>query len=366
MIASDTGEVGSVPVSRAFRRVVASVVVALAAAGCAPSDQSPEALGPPQEQAAPQEPATDAVDSGAGQAYGFQVIPEVVAEVAPSVVAVFTRGGEGSGVIWDQDGTIVTNAHVVGSAEEVVVAFADGKRAPAEVMATDEVVDIAVLRAEREGLPPATFSEDLPAVGELAIAMGNPLGFENTVTAGIISGVRRAIPGSGVQTQSLVDLIQTDAPISPGNSGGALVNGAGEVVGINVAYIPPQARAVSIGFAIPAATVVEVVTELLADGAATHAFLGILPGQVTPSLAQEFDLEQPDGVLVLDVTKGGPADRAGVQGGDVIVGIGGSPIATVEQFLAELRNIEPGERVELNVLRDGEERTLDVAVGDRP
>ncbi|MBW3626590.1 MAG: S1C family serine protease, partial [Actinobacteria bacterium] len=204
------------PPSRAFRRVVAPVVVALVAAGCAGSDQSPEALRPPQEQAASQEQATGAVDSGTRQGYGLEVIPEVVAEVAPSVVAVLAGGGEGSGVIWDQDGTIVTNAHVVGAADEVVVAFADGKRAPAEVVATDEVVDIAVLQAKRDQLPPATFSEDLPAVGELAIAMGNPLGFENTVTAGIISGVRRAIPGSGVQTQSLVDLIQTDAPISPG------------------------------------------------------------------------------------------------------------------------------------------------------
>ncbi len=348
------------------RRVVALVVVALAAPGCAGVEESPEALAPPKDQAASQEPATGAVDSGTGQGYGLEVIPEVVAEVAPSVVAVLAQGGEGSGVIWDQDGIIVTNAHVVGAADEVVVAFADGKRAPAEVLATDEVVDIAVLQAERDQLPPATFSQDLPAVGELAIAMGNPLGFENTVTAGIISGVRRAIPGSGRQTQSLVDLIQTDAPISPGNSGGALVNGAGQVVGINVAYIPPQAQAVSIGFAIPAATVVEVVTELLADGEATHAFLGILPGQVTPSLAQEFNIEPRDGVLVLDVTEGGPADGAGVQAGDVIVGIGGAPVATVEQFLAELRDVEPGQRVELTVVRDGDEQALDVEVGDRP
>ncbi|HEV2068855.1 MAG TPA: trypsin-like peptidase domain-containing protein, partial [Acidimicrobiales bacterium] len=178
-------------------RLVAAFVLALAAAGCAGSEESPEALGPPQEQPAPEEPATGAVDSGPGQGYGLEVIPEVVAEVAPSVVAVLVQPGEGSGVIWDQDGTIVTNAHVVGQADEVVVAFADGKREPAEVVATDEVVDVAVLRAERDQLPPATFSQDLPAVGELAIAIGNPLGFENTVTAGIISGVRRAIPGSG-------------------------------------------------------------------------------------------------------------------------------------------------------------------------
>lgn len=365
MTGSACGEVRPVPFPSLVVRVVVAAVLAVATAGCTQID-APEAATPGEEQSEPDGTAAEDDDPEAGPGYGLEVVPEVVAEVAPSVVAVLTQSGEGSGVIWDEDGTIVTNAHVVGSVDEVVVAFADGKRAPAEVVATDEVVDIAVLRAERDGLPPATFSEDLPVVGELAIAVGNPLGFENTVTAGIISGVRRAIPGSGVQTQSLVDLIQTDAPISPGNSGGALVNGAGAVVGINVAYIPPQARAVSIGFAIPAATVVEVVTELLDDGEATHAFFGILPSQVTPSLAEQFGLERSDGVLVLDVTEGGPAHRAGVEGGDVIVSIGDTAVSTVEQFLAELRDLEPGERVPVTVVREGKEQVLEVEVADRP
>ena len=296
----------------------------------------------------------------------FAVIPEVAAELAPSVVAVLTPGGEGSGVVWSEDGTIVTNAHVVGSDEDVVVAFADGKRSPAEVVAVDRVVDLAVLRAERDGLPPATFAGSLPTVGELAIAVGNPLGFENTVTAGVISGLQRAIPGSATQTQALVDLIQTDAAISPGNSGGALVNGSGEVVGINIAYIPPQARAVSIGFAIPSPTVIDVVTELLDDGEATHAFLGIQPAPVTDPIAERFGLDSRDGVLVLDVTQGGPAAQAGVQPGDVIVGVGDTDVDTVEQFLAELRGLEPGQRVRFNVVRNGEEQNLNIEIGERP
>jgi serine protease DegQ len=365
MIASVLGQLRPVASLSLLVRVAVAAVLVSAMVGCTQTEDR-EAAAPGEGQWQPEATAATDDDRRTGEGYGLEVVPEVVAEVAPSVVAVLTRSGEGSGVIWDEDGTVVTNAHVVGPVDEVVVAFADGKRASAEVVATDEVVDIAVLRAERDGLPPATFSEELPEVGELAIAVGNPLGFENTVTAGIISGVRRAIPNSGLQTQSLVDLIQTDAPISPGNSGGALINGAGEVVGINVAYIPPQARAVSIGFAIPAATVVEVVNELLDDGEATHAFVGILPTQVTPPLAQEFGLEQSDGVLVLDVTQGGPADRAGIERGDVIVGVGDRDIATVEQFLGEIRNADPGERVPITVLRDGDEQVIEVELGDRP
>jgi S1-C subfamily serine protease len=215
-------------------------------------------------------------------------------------------------------------------------------------------------------MPPTVEGDRLPVVGELAIAVGNPLGFENTVTAGIISGLQRAIPGSGASTQSLVDLIQTDAAISPGNSGGALLNGAGEVVGINVAYIPPQARAVSIGFAIPSPTVIDVVTQLLDDGEATHAYLGFQPARVTPQIAQQLGLERQDGVLVLDVTPGGPVDRAGVQPGDVIVRIAGSEVPTLEALFAELRSLEPGQQVDLTVARDGQEQVLEVEVEDRP
>ena len=315
-------------------------------------------------QHAPSGPAA-ASEARTSDGAGFAVIPDVVAEVTPSVVAVLTPSGEGSGVVWDDSGTIVTNAHVVGPHEQVLVAFADGQRVAAEVAGVDTVVDLAVLEAERDDLPPARFATTIPVVGELAIAVGNPLGFENTVTAGVISGLQRAIPGSGSQTQSLVDLIQTDAAISPGNSGGALVNGKGEVVGINVAYIPPLARAVSIGFAIPAPTVLDVVAEMLEDGTASHAFVGIQPAPVTGPIAERFQLERDEGVLVLDVSEGGPAQQAGIEPGDVIVGIGDAEVATVEQFLAELREVEPGQTMSIRVLRDGNPEEVPVVVGDR-
>ncbi|MBG6182675.1 hypothetical protein IWX65_000608 [Arthrobacter sp. CAN_A214] len=172
-------------------------------------------------------------------------------------------------------------------------AFADGQRVSGTVEATDVVSDLALVRADRTGLPAAEFETDLPRTGETAIVIGSPLGFENTVTAGIISGLHREIPGSARTSQSLVDLIQTDAPISPGNSGGAVVNGQGKIIGISEAYIPPQSGAVALGFAIPAATAVEVAEQLLEDGTAEHAFLGLVPGAITAQIAQQLGLESP-------------------------------------------------------------------------
>jgi serine protease DegQ len=189
-------------------------------------------------------------------------------------------------------GTIVTNNHVVAGASNVQVTFASGARLPGRVKATDPLYDLAVVTVDRKGLPAATFAKALPGVGELAIAMGGPLGFENTVAAGIVSSLHRSIP-SGGQAQGLVDLVQTDAPISPANSGGALLNAAGQVIGSNVAFIPPEARAVSIGFAIPAPTVVDDVRQH--NGKAVHAFLGVRAAEVTPEIAQQFDLSVESG-----------------------------------------------------------------------
>jgi S1-C subfamily serine protease len=206
----------------------------------------------------------------------------------------------------------------------------------------------------------------LPRVGELAIAVGSPLGFENTVTAGIISGLQRSIPGSGTQTQSLVDLIQTDAAISPGNSGGALVSAQGEIIGINEAYLPPTTGAVAIGFAIPAPTVVDVVTQLLKSGSAKHAFFGIQPGQLTAQIAQQLGLGQARGVLVLEVVAGGPADRAGIKPGDVITGVDGKDVDSVEAFLAALRPHQPGDVISTALVRDGKQQQVKVTLTNRP
>lgn len=305
----------------------------------------------------------EAGSSGDDERADFSDIPDLVDEVQPSVVAIVTDVGEGSGVIYDDDGAVVTNAHVVAEARTVDVTFADGSRADGEVVAADPATDLAVIRTDRDDLEAAEFSDRTPVVGELAVAIGNPLGLENSVTAGIVSGLERSVPGGGT---ALVGLLQTDAAISPGNSGGALVGRSGGVIGINVAYIPPAGGAVSIGFAIPAGVVVNVADELLDEGHVEHAFLGIALRALTPQLAEQYGIDTEAGVLVIDVVPGGPADEAGVRAGDVITGINGETVAEPGDLAAELRASEPGDRVELRLLRNGEEETFEVELGEAP
>ena len=337
-----------------FATLAAALALLAPVAGCDDDDDS----APPAER-----PAAN----GAGA--GFERIPEVVREVQPSVVAVQVRGergaGEGSGVIWDGAGGIVTNNHVVEGAEEIEVVLADGDTVDARVVASDPRTDVALLEAEREDLPPAGLAEGLPRVGELAIAIGNPLGFENTVTAGVVSGLHRSIP-SGGRTPALVDLVQTDAPISPGNSGGALVNARGDVIGVNVAYIPPQARAVSLGFAIPATVVADVVRELRDDGSVEHAFLGVELAQLTPQIATELNVRADEGAIVTTVGARTPAVRAGMRRGDVIVEIEGEPVDVVEDVFVALRRRDPGDRMSITVARDGTRRELQAELGTLP
>jgi S1-C subfamily serine protease len=297
----------------------------------------------------------------------LDLIPRLVRELQPSVVAVLTDRGEGSGVVYKANGTVVTNNHVVEGADDIRVAFVDGSRVGAEVRATDPRSDLAVLHVDRDDLPPARFADHLPAVGALAVAMGNPFGFENSVTAGIISGLHRAVPGSAAQNPALVDLVQTDAPISPGNSGGALLGADGQVVGINVAYIPPnETGAVSIGFAIPSPTVVDIVDQLLDTGEVHYPFLGVTPQAITPQIADRLDLDTDQGVIAQSVVRGGPADDAGIEPGDVIVSLAGQDVGDVQDFLVELREHDPGEDVAVEVVRRGDRRSFDVHLAERP
>lgn len=337
-----------------MRRCLALLIAVFLFAGCQDGDDDSSAG-----------PATTATISTAVGSDTFGRIPAIVKTVQPSVVSIVTPAGQGSGVVYRPDGFVITNAHVVGDSARVAVVLADGKRLPARVRAKTALYDIAVLDLDRRGLPAATFERNLPPVGALAIAIGNPLGFENTVTAGIISGLHREIPAGGT-TPALVDLIQTDAPISPGNSGGALVDRAGQVVGINVAYIPPQGGAVSLGFAIPSSTAVRVADQLIARGRVEFAYLGIRPVQVTPELNQAYDIGSDTGVLVAEVVGESPAARAGVHSGDVIVRLDDAEITVVEDLFAELREHEPGETVTLEVRRNGEAKTLEVTLGNQP
>ena len=258
-------------IDRYPRRVAAATAALALVAGLAACGSE---SNPPATSASTASPpaVTRSADS-------FSRIPDVVEKVQPSMVTVFARTGGGnqgvgSGVIYRADGTILTNNHVVAGATQVDVAFADGSRVSGRVTATDRDTDLAVIRVDRTGLPAAAFQKSLPRIGSLAVVLGSPLGFEKTVTAGIVSGLHRQIPGSASETRALVDLIQTDAAISPGNSGGGVVDAAGNVLGISVAYVPPQQGAVAVGFAIPAATAARVADELLAHGRVRHAYLG--------------------------------------------------------------------------------------------
>jgi serine protease DegQ len=349
------------------RRLAAATVALLLLAGCSADGDDESESATTAAQAQPTTTAgttTEAAPTPPGSPLSAPSIPDLVDQLQPSVVSVVLEGGEGSGVVFARD-TIVTNEHVVRQNQTVDVVLASGRRLEATVEATDEFTDLAVLTVEDVELPPATFASDLPRVGELAIAIGNPLGFEKTVTAGIISGLHRAIPSAGL-TQALVDLIQTDAAISPGNSGGALVNVRGEVVGINVAYIPPQTGSVSLGFAIPSATVTSVVEQLRATGRARHPFLGVGPGELTPQIAEQLGIDADSGVLVLEVTPDSGADEAGLEEGDVIVGFDGEPVTTVEDLLARIRASEPGETVRIEYFREGEgRRETEARLGER-
>lgn len=343
--------------------VAALVLAAAALAGCSNgSTTAPSADTSPTSSSA----STGTTVAGTGATAGLTAVPGIVDKAQASVVTIITSKGLGSGVVYKADGTIVTDAHVVENARQVQVAFADGTRVTGKVVATDPVVDVAVVKVDRK-VQPLPFADKLPQVGELAVVLGSPLGFENTVTAGIISGLHREIPGSAQQgQQSLVDLIQTDAPISPGNSGGAVLNGKGQVVGLSEAYIPPSAGAVALGFAIPSPTVVDVANQLIENGKAQHAYLGIRPTTVTPQLAQQLGVQPVPGAAVLSVQQGGPAGTAGVEPGDVITKLGDAKIGSAEDLLAALRDVKPGQQVPLVVDRDGKSKTLTVTVGDRP
>ncbi len=340
---------------------VAVVVLAgMAVGACSSSGSSKHAALASKPTSSIASPGNSGGARPAGQ------IPDIVTKVEPSVVTIITQQGLGSGIVYRADGEIVTDAHVIEGATQVEVAFADGKRIPGTVQASDKVVDLAVVHVDRTNLPVAHFQQTLPRVGALAVALGSPLGFQETVTAGIISGLHREIPGSAQQSAALVDLMQTDAPISPGNSGGAVVDANGDVVGISEAYIPPSAGAVAIGFATPAATVVLDVEQLLKSGHAEHAFAGIQPTDLTAQIAQQLGVAQSAGIAVLDVVASGPAAKAGVQPGDVISSMATVKVTNVEDFVTELRKLHPGQTVPLVVNRSGTQSTLTLTLTDRP
>ena len=280
-----------------------------------------------------------------------------------------TQEGVGSGVIYREDGYIVTNNHVVESASEVNVAFVDGSTERGKIVGTDAFTDIAVVGVKREGLPAASLGDSAElAVGQLAVAIGSPSGFRSTVTSGVISGLGREVSAEytgGRQEDSLVDLIQTDAAISPGSSGGALANRAGEVVGINVAFLPAETGAESIGFAIPSNTAASVADQLIANGRAAHPYLGVSLVDLTSETSRHFGKQPESGAVVVEVDPDGPAARTGIRSGDVITAIDSTTVEGSGDLLGALRRYEPGDTVQLTVVRNGQERRMGVSLDER-
>lgn len=275
----------------------------------------------------------------------------------------FLEQGSGSGVIVSRDGYILTNNHVVEGADNITVRTADGKEYPAKVIGTDPKTDIAVIKVDADGLKPAKLGDsDKVVVGEWVLAIGNPFELSNTVTAGIISARGR----SNVGLAEYEDFIQTDAAINPGNSGGPLVNLNGEVIGINTAIATRTGGYMGIGFAIPINMAKDIMDQLIKTGKVVRGWLGVYIQPITPDLKEQFDLKTDEGALIADVTKGSPAERAGLQRGDVIVKFQGERMKDPNQLRKAVAATPVGTVADVTVIRNGVERNFKVKIGELP
>ncbi|MGD1994157.1 MAG: trypsin-like peptidase domain-containing protein [Anaerolineae bacterium] len=297
----------------------------------------------------------------------------------------FYLEGAGSGFVWDEEGHIITNYHVIQAAEKVEVRFRDGTVVLAEVIGADPDSDLAVLEVDLPSDWLTTVSRgdsDAVFVGQRAIAIGNPFGQEWTLTTGVVSALGRTLP-SGTSQFSIPEMIQTDAAINPGNSGGPLLDREGNVIGVNTLILSQERASAGVGFAIPINVVKQVVPSLIEKGYYAYAWLGIVGQDLSRDVALAMDLPADQtGALVLEVVEDSPADAAGLEGssetvtidgsdvfvgGDVITGIEGEPIRGMDDLIVYLvKETQPGDEVTMTVLRDGEERSVEVTLGERP
>ncbi|WP_370261330.1 Do family serine endopeptidase [Limnobacter sp.] len=275
-------------------------------------------------------------------------------EVTPSL---------GSGVIVNKEGLIVTNQHVVEAADQIEVSLNDGRKVAAELVGTDPETDLAVLRIKLDNLPTLQFAEEGSVrVGDVVLAMGNPFGVGQTVTMGIVSALGR----NHVGINTFENFIQTDAAINPGNSGGALVDTAGNLLGINTAIYSRTGGSLGIGFAIPAKTVQNVLNQIVRTGTVTRGYIGVEQQNITEELSKAFDLPQKDGVIIAGIVKDGPADKAGLKVGDILLSLDGQKIQDTTQMLNMIAGYAPGEKKMIRLLREGKEQSVSIEIGVRP
>jgi serine protease DegQ len=269
----------------------------------------------------------------------------------------------GSGVIVSPNGYVLTNHHVVAAADEIQIALADGRTLPARVVGADPETDLAVLKIEADHLPAITFAQaDSLKVGDWVLAVGNPFGVGQTVTAGIVSALGRTHLG----INTFENFIQTDAAINPGNSGGALVDAAGNLVGVNSAIYSRTGGSQGIGFAIPVSIARLVMEQIIKSGSVTRGWVGIEVQDLTPELAESFALKNVEGALIAGVLKGGPADAGGIRPGDILIAVNNRTVSDSASLLNLIAALNPGEKAQLKVARKQQSMTLSVQVGRRP
>ncbi|MFG6486816.1 DegQ family serine endoprotease [Roseateles sp. BYS78W] len=269
-----------------------------------------------------------------------------------------TRRGVGSGFILSADGYVLTNAHVVQGADEVIVTLTDKRELKAKIIGADQRSDVAVVKVEATGLPVVKVGDSNKAkVGEWVMAIGSPFGLENTVTAGIISAKQR-------DTGDLLPLIQTDVAINPGNSGGPLVNMRGEVIGINSQIYSQNGGYMGISFAIPIADAIRVSDELRAGGRVVRGYLGVLPDDITKEIAEAIGLGKPQGAVIRQVVAGSPAEKAGVEGGDVVTKVDGKTVDKAADLRRLVAAVKPGSKTTLTVFRRGATKDIVVTIGE--
>ena len=322
---------------------------------------------PAEDDVADDETPTQPAAPAAGMT--SDTVADVAEAVLPSVAVVETavagrQVGSGSAVVFREDGYLVTNNHVIETADDIRVRLVDGRVLDATVIGTAADFDLAVLQVGATDLTVPGYAEGDPRVGETAIAIGAPFGFNSTVTSGIVSATGRTLNDPASQT-SLVDLVQTDAAINPGNSGGALVNASGQVIGLNTAIVGGGTND-GIGFAVPTSSVVRIGDQLIEQGFFEYAQLGVgtVPGGLTPEIAEQRGIDTTNGALVGEVNPQSAADDAGIVPGDIVISIADEDIDGFDDLAATIRGMNPGDTVSLEVIDEaGETRSVDVVLG---
>lgn len=269
----------------------------------------------------------------------------------------------GSGVIVSEQGLILTNNHVVATADEIEIALSDGRKMSAKVVGTDPDTDLALIKVDAENLPAITFaSSDKLSVGDVVLAIGNPFGVGQTVTQGIVSALGRN--HLGINTYE--NFIQTDASINPGNSGGALIDAEGNLVGVNSAIYSRSGGSMGIGFAIPATLARQVMEQIITQGSVTRGWIGIEAQDITPELAESFKLSQAQGSLIAGVLRNSPADRAGLRAGDILLEIEGKPVSDSGSMLNLIAVLKPNQKATLKIARAEKTISVPIVIGKRP